>query len=326
MARVRLVKGSIGTVLETWSRTTTTSSIHALVFATATLMVCAPVLTAQSLHTSGSVTGSDGKPLRNAVILAENQDASPPTISATTDQNGEYSLAGIKPGMWRATVSLPGYVSATNEIIVDDTGDVQSSLHFGLLRLPAPVGPGIRPLTAESLKEALSMTEADVSKVSMPLLVKLVAAEHDPATMLYSAMTLAKDAPFGVELLTPFSRAAMAAAQARRKFATPRSANLAALNSGGVVVNVTAGSSFLTADAVEGMVIRRGDQVIKPLTSRIQPAVIGNRMGAKSPSAVGVFTFPMNAFAPTSPLTIVIVGNLRNFEIPMTTVELGMLR
>jgi hypothetical protein len=300
--------------------------LPALAFTAAILGVLDPsALTAQSIQTSGTVEDAESKPIKNAMILAENPNASPSTFSATTDQKGRYSLAGIKPGVWKLTISLPGFVTETSDIVVDDRGDVLSRLHFVLRRRPATVGPGIQPLTAESLKEALDMSEEDVSRVSSALLVKLVAAEDD-SSRKYEAMTLAKDAPFDVMLLTPFSRAGFAAAEARRKFATPTRTDLTALNKQGLIVVVSPGTSFVTADAVEGMVIRRGDQVIKPLTSVIKPTMIENRMGAKSASAVGRFTFPMDVFAPKSPLTIVIIGKLRNFEIPMSEVELGLFR
>jgi hypothetical protein len=118
----------------------------------------------------------------------------------------------------------------------------------------------------------------------------------------------------------------LAAAEARRTFATPPKASITALNTEGLVVVVGPGTSFVTADAVKGMVITRGGQVIKPLTSDIAPTMIENRMGAKSRSATGRFRFPLDALAPSGPLTIVIIGQRHNFEIPMSEVELCLLR
>ena len=79
----------------------------------------ASALTAQELHTSGWVTDKGNTNIRGAVILAENPNASPPTFSTTTDNKGVYSLAGIKPGTWKLTVSMPGFVTQTSDIVVE---------------------------------------------------------------------------------------------------------------------------------------------------------------------------------------------------------------
>ena len=86
----------------------------------------------------------DGKAISKAVILAENPNASPSTFSATADSKGAYSLAGIKPGAWKLTVSSPGFVPKTMDIVVEDNGNIRSSLIFILARrrhLP-PCPPG----------------------------------------------------------------------------------------------------------------------------------------------------------------------------------------
>lgn len=274
----------------------------------------------------GSVKDVNGEPVKDASVLAENPSAVPSTFAATTDDKGQYSLAGIKPGVWRLTVSARGFASASRDIAIGSSGSALSPLDFRLTpRTAPPAGRGIETLTADSLKEALNVSSEDAVRFSSPLLVKLAAAADDPA-QLTTVLALAKDAPFNIQILTPFSRAALAAGEARRKFTSPPALSVDTLNKEGLTVEVSAGNSFVTADAIEGVVIKRGDQIIKPVTSDVKPVTIENRMGAKRESAVGRFRFPIGAFAATGPLTIVLVGKVRNFEIPMSEAELSLLR
>jgi hypothetical protein len=49
-------------------------------------------------------------------------------------------------------------------------------------------------------------------------------------------------------------------------------------------------------------VIKRGDQMIKPLKATLTPTVIETLLGVKKASAIGVFTFDYATFAPTAAL------------------------
>jgi hypothetical protein len=134
-----------------------------------------------------------------------------------------------------------------------------------------------------------------------------------------------RNMPFSVVLDTPYLRLAHLAAEARRKFQPAPSPPIETLNEGGLIVHVGP-KDFSSTDSIELVVIKRGDSLIRPLKSELTPEVMQNAMGASRATVRGRFHFPMDAFAPTGPLTLVLVGRSENFEIPLSSTELATLR
>jgi hypothetical protein len=95
-----------------------------------------------------------------------------------------------------------------------------------------------------------------------------------------------------------------------------------------VDIVVTPGPSFLTADAIQDVVLKRGDQIIRPLARNVAPTTVQNAMGASRTLAEGRFTFDMAAFSTSTPgpVTIVLIGQRGNFEWDMYSNELDSLR
>jgi len=76
--------------------------------------------TATATDIRGVVTGVDGKPIAGARIDARG----PADVSATTDASGSYDLH-VPPGIYRVTVSMHGFETATQQsLIVTPTGVV----------------------------------------------------------------------------------------------------------------------------------------------------------------------------------------------------------
>jgi tetratricopeptide (TPR) repeat protein len=63
-------------------------------------------------HIGGVVKSEDGNPIRGAVIVAQNKDATPPTLNAVSDDKGRFGLLGLRNGLWSLLVKAPGFEPA----------------------------------------------------------------------------------------------------------------------------------------------------------------------------------------------------------------------
>ena len=66
--------------------------------------------------------------------------------------------------------------------------------------------------------------------------------------------------------------------------------------------------------------------MIRPLAVQVTPVTIENGLSAKRDVAVGNFTFPFSAFAPSSAITVVMIGRTGNFEWMVTPTELARMK
>lgn len=82
----------------------------------------------------------------------------------------------------------------------------------------------------------------------------------------------------------------------------------------------------MSADAIETVVLRRGELVIKPTKVSVIPETIQNSLGAKRELTSGSFAFPFDAFRPEGALTITFVGRRDNFEWTLSVDELRALK
>jgi tetratricopeptide (TPR) repeat protein len=63
-------------------------------------------------HIGGIVKSEDGDPIRGAVIIAQNKEATPPTLNAVSDDKGRFGLLGLRSGLWSLLVKAPGFEPA----------------------------------------------------------------------------------------------------------------------------------------------------------------------------------------------------------------------
>jgi len=82
-----------------------------------------------------------GKPIRGAIVHAENPNAAPPTFTTTTDEKGKWIILGLRVGFWRFTASAPGYDPQTGTSRVEGFG-ATPLLEFTLYRGPGSLLPG----------------------------------------------------------------------------------------------------------------------------------------------------------------------------------------
>ena len=106
--------------------------------ALAILCFAAPAA-AQTGRASGTVRDQNGKPIRSAIVRADNPNAYPPKVTSTSDDKGRWAMIGLSGGEWRFSVEAAGYVTQSGSVVVRSAGT--PPLAFVLPRDPGPV-PG----------------------------------------------------------------------------------------------------------------------------------------------------------------------------------------
>jgi hypothetical protein len=136
----------------------------------------------------------------------------------------------------------------------------------------------------------------------------------------------ARNSPFQARLATPFSRVAayvfeVAANGDRLKPMTPGAAN-----GWGVGIYVFPSDDPTRADAIRHVWLRREGQTIEPLTVTLAPVSPTDRAVPAKPLVKGFFSFPMEAFAPTADVTIVMAGSTEEVSCTLDRRKLSTLR
>lgn len=121
---------------------------------------------------SGQVTDKrTGKPLAGARVTVVGPDA-----SARTDENGSFSLSGIKEGTWALRVEAPGYLSmVVPPVPFQELRPIQlnAALRPGVLKAPTQVVAADRP-------SRLAQTETSRRSISAEEIKKSAGARNDP--------------------------------------------------------------------------------------------------------------------------------------------------
>jgi hypothetical protein len=186
---------------------------------------------------------------------------------------------------------------------------------------------GILPLDSASFEEAKKGARPDATNDPIMLVfLSRSKAQTKPDVEFSALLSRGADAPFTLVVASPFVRVITIVEESKRKFLEPKFPSLDELNADKVQIIVTPGGSMLTVDTIENVIIKRGDEIIRPLRAVIEPTVVQNNAGAKKDSAGGLFTFDYSAFEPTMPITLVLIGKRANFEWTLRTDEVAQLR
>jgi hypothetical protein len=100
-----------------------------------------PTLALTPTPVTGVISGqvidaSDGSPIPQANVQTD-----PPTVSATTDGSGRYTIAEVAPGTYTITAAKPGYAGASVTIAVTAGKATTADVH--LVAAPATLPPSI---------------------------------------------------------------------------------------------------------------------------------------------------------------------------------------
>jgi len=151
---------------------------------------------------------------------------------------------------------------------------------------------GIATLTAASRQQAVECGNAGVSCAITPYDICPEQSER-----------------FSVRLITPFSRVATAALEARVNNQPLGRMGPGAVNGWGIALAVSPAAGSPAADGIVRVELRRDDTiVIQPKWTIVGPITTVISTGVTRQLSRGFFVFPVDAFAPTSDVQVVLIG------------------
>ena len=115
---------------------------------------------AQTGRVGGTVKDESGQPIKGATITAENQNASPSSFTATTDDKGRFSIIGLKTGRWSFTAQAPTFAPESGALNVQTIGAPNPPLTFTMKKggAPAPTG-ALGGIAAKHLQAELATAD-----------------------------------------------------------------------------------------------------------------------------------------------------------------------
>lgn len=137
-----------------------------------------------------------------------------------------------------------------------------------------------------------------------------------------------QEAPrYSVRLVTPFSRVASAALEAKNNAQPLGRMGPGAVNQWGVALTVAPTPRSAEAEAIRRVEIRRDDgNVIQPKWTTLGPITTMVGDGATRQLSRGFFLFPIETFTPSASLTIVLVGESGETTCRVDQQQLALLR
>jgi Tfp pilus assembly protein PilF len=114
---------------------------------------------AQVGRVGGVVRDDGGDPIKGATVTAANTDIGPTTFTATTDNQGRFSIIGLRAGNWKFIAQAPGHTTEAGQLAVR-FGSPNPPLTFTLRRNgPSPDAP-LGSISARDLQTALAGADA----------------------------------------------------------------------------------------------------------------------------------------------------------------------
>jgi Tfp pilus assembly protein PilF len=131
---------------------------------------------AQAGRIGGTVLDDTGKPIKGATVTANNPDASPSSLTATTDDKGRFSILGLRAGDWTLTAQAPGFASSQGKLKVE-TISVNPPVTFRLQKGAGGAASGIAGVNSKELQAELEAAEGLYNS-----------AQYDQAITAYQAI------------------------------------------------------------------------------------------------------------------------------------------
>jgi len=183
-----------------------------------------------------------------------------------------------------------------------------STLAVRLGAQPSVAAAGITNVTLESRREALACGKSGADCVAP---YRLCPSEN----RRYSAW-----------IATPFSRIAFSVFDALQRHERPKPLEAGDANMWGVGIYVYPAEDYASADAIQRILIRRAGNTIEPATTTLAPVYLTSPAGVKKELSKGFFAFPADVFAPTSEITIVLIGSAGEVTCSFDREKLSALR
>jgi tetratricopeptide (TPR) repeat protein len=117
-------------------------------------IACVAGAEAQVIRVAGTVKDDDGRPVRGAIVTAENPDQAPPRLTTTSNEKGEFGFIGIRRGAWTFSAEAPGHESFRLRRPISPGR--QEPIQITLPRIAAPAA---QPLDGTNAPEILQRIE-----------------------------------------------------------------------------------------------------------------------------------------------------------------------
>jgi tetratricopeptide (TPR) repeat protein len=111
------------------------------------------------IRLTGSIKDMAGRPIRGAVITAENPDQAPPRMESTSNDKGQFAFLGIRRGSWTFTVQAPGYELVQFSRPVGP-GPRQDPLDLRLTRTAGPAALPMDNVKAADIQQRIDRAES----------------------------------------------------------------------------------------------------------------------------------------------------------------------
>jgi tetratricopeptide (TPR) repeat protein len=138
-----------------------TSLRRRLYAAAITLIACiglAAPAAAQTGRATGTVRDQNGKPIRGAIVHADNPSGYPRQVTASSDDKGRWAMLGLAiTGEWRFTAEAPGFISQSASLPVRSSGG--QPVQFVLARDPGPVPGALDKNIQEQVNDAIALRD-----------------------------------------------------------------------------------------------------------------------------------------------------------------------
>lgn len=125
----------------------------------AALLVSALPAVAQTGRVGGTVKDEKGEPIKGATVVAENPSSTPSSFTATTDDEGRFSIIGLRSGTWTLTASAPGFEASSGNLPIRTIGAPNPPIDFTLVPGAAPGGGALAGVDTEELQTELQAAE-----------------------------------------------------------------------------------------------------------------------------------------------------------------------
>ena len=127
--------------------------------AAACLAAWSGAASAQTGRVGGVVKDEGDQPVKGATIRAENQNVSPSSFTAVTDEKGRFSIIGLRKGVWTFTVEASGFAPQSARLDVQ-TLQVNPPITVNLKRGGAAASSGaLAGVNAKDLQGDLAAAE-----------------------------------------------------------------------------------------------------------------------------------------------------------------------
>lgn len=133
---------------------------------------------AQTGRAFGQVKDEGGQPIKGATVQAENDQASPSSFSAVTDDRGRFSMIGLRSGIWTFTASAPGFQVQSGQARIQLVGQSQP-LAFTLAKAAGTTPSALAGVDTKELQSGLQTAETHMN-----------AGQYDEAIKTYQSLLL----------------------------------------------------------------------------------------------------------------------------------------